>query len=381
MPSLADGHIPVDEKARVLEFPDPPAEFSSGLQHLSTMAQKFIYYGLSPRTRNTYESYQRSYEHFCYSRVTPPYPATAESLIEWITLRAFGAPRQGPLKANSISQALSAVRSKHIDRDLSTSAFDSPLLARLKTGIAGLQGKQDTKKAKPLSLGIIEQMTSPAPDDHGSATLSPLASAEVDELNFDTAAKIAFAGFLRTAEFTYEQKEVNNSAMFQATKLQRRDITFAENDEHAIIYLRSSKSDYDHSGVEIVVARTGTASCPVLALRSLFDLDPQHPTAPLLRSSKGAFNRKFLLSTLKNRLRRQGYHDYKDYTGHSFRRGAAQQASDFGMLEEEIQRLGRWSSDAFKGYFSYSYARKFLLNRRFLTGRTLPITQSALDVD
>jgi hypothetical protein len=48
-----------------------------------------------------------------------------------------------------------------------------------------------------------------------------------------------------------------------------------------------------------------------------------------------------------------GYKNYKCFSSHSPRArwGAAQHAADNGILEYDIQRLGRWSSEAFKGYF------------------------------
>ena len=58
------------------------------------------------------------------------------------------------------------------------------------------------------------------------------------------------------------------------------------------------------------------------------------------------------------------------YSDHSFHRGAAQHASDNGILDYDIQRLGRWSSDAFKLYFNESLANRYNLNKRFLTGNT-----------
>ncbi|TVY48206.1 hypothetical protein LOCC1_G001875 [Lachnellula occidentalis] len=215
----------------------------------------------------------------------------------------------------------------------------------------------------------IEQITLARPIS--ARQLPTLSNTEIDDLNFSTALKVSFAGFLRTKEITYEPKDIKNRPVFEHTKLQRRDITFADNDEHAIVFLRSSKSDKEHQGVEIVLARTGAPSCPVIALKSLFKLDPQSPRSPLLRTAKGAFSRHFYISTLRSRLRNASHEDFKRFSGHSPRRGATQQAADFGMPNEDIQRLGRWSSDAFKGYFDYSYTHKYYLSHRFLTGRSM----------
>src|SRR6266850_4350231 len=49
------------------------------------------------------------------------------------------------------------------------------------------------------------------------------------------------------------------------------------------------------------------------------------------------------------------------------------QRADNGILESDIQHLGRWSSQAYKGYLQLSQAYKFGLNKRFQTGRSIPI--------
>jgi hypothetical protein len=49
-------------------------------------------------------------------------------------------------------------------------------------------------------------------------------------------------------------------------------------------------------------------------------------------------------------------------------------------LEYDIRRLGRWSSEASKGYFHISRACEFYLNRRFQTGRSVPVIQISLNV-
>ena len=94
---------------------------------------------------------------------------------------------------------------------------------------------------------------------------------------------MAWAGFLRSGEFTYSQKDLVSSRNFVNTKLTRSDITFDESSEYAILRLKRSKTDYDHKGVEIVLAATHDEICPVTALQDLFAVDKQPPSAPLFR--------------------------------------------------------------------------------------------------
>jgi len=45
-----------------------------------------------------------------------------------------------------------------------------------------------------------------------------------------------------------------------------------------------------------------------------------------------------------------GVSNYTSFKTHSFRIGAASSYSEKGVSEQDIKRLGRWKSDAFKGY-------------------------------
>jgi hypothetical protein len=226
-----------------------------------------------------YKSYQRLYEVYCYGEGIQPYPATPTE--------GFIGQGQSPIKAESILQGLSAIRAAHVARFLPLSTFDDPAVKLATAGARRLQGKREKTKAEPLSKKQLEHITSPALKINGTDVLDNdldndldelpscnLSNAEVDNLNFDTAIKLAFAGFLRMAELTCESADLENRSVFEHTKLQRRDVTFADNNEHAVILLRSSKSDYDHTGVEIVVSKTGEATCLVSARRALYALDP-----------------------------------------------------------------------------------------------------------
>jgi hypothetical protein len=156
---------------------------------------------------------------------------------------------------------------------------------------------------------------------------------------------------------------------FTATKLTRSDITFAVKDQYAILRLKRSKTDRDYTGVEVVLAATNEPTCPVRALRRLFTNDVQPQSAPLFRFQNTPFSRTALVKTLRTRLTEAGFHDAQ-YAGHSIRRGAAQHASDNGMLDEHIQTLGRWSSTAFQLYFKTSLTNRYRLNLRFQTSRS-----------
>lgn len=103
---------------------------------------------------------------------------------------------------------------------------------------------------------------------------------------------------------------------------------------------------------------------PVKALRRLMEEGPQPGNAPLFRIVP-SFSRPLVVSVLKARLKDLGISDKS--------RGAAQHAADNRMLDESIQRLGRWTSNSFQLYFKTSPATLFHLNLSFQKGKPLAV--------
>ena len=198
-----------------------------------------------------------------------------------------------------------------------------------------------------------------------------MASNDLNTINVNAAFACAHAGFLRTGEFT--QKTGSDPI-----KLQRRDVTFDDEDRYVCIRLRQSKTDKKHEGVTITIA-AGGETCPVRLLRRLFKKHPAPKTAPLFAftttegSSQGRFHRIAFLKELANRLSRQGM-EPSLYKGHSFRRGAQQDAIDNGLSEEDSMVLGRWTSNAVKLYYSHNTKRIWGLSFQQQTGRLPPLT-------
>jgi hypothetical protein len=124
----------------------------------------------------------------------------------------------------------------------------------------------------------------------------------LDDLNFATACRVAFAGFLRLGEFTYKTEDLNTRSIFSATKLTRSDVRFSSSLDHVQLTLKRSKTDRRHEGIQIVLAKTGDEACPVDALQKLLLLDPKEPDAPLFSFHRKPFSRNHFLSTLSTKL-------------------------------------------------------------------------------
>ena len=312
--------------AEPLSYDDPPASYLSSTPG-SAIVKRLAWYGLAPDTRKGYAGAINSYVTFCAVQSEKLWQAQMIMLEEWASTRIFGTtlPTQGQIKPDLVLSYLSALKSYHIDSRLSLGDFDDPRMALIiKSGRRLFPSKK--RNRFPITKEILEKITK-------EELLS------ITDLNVDTAFKVAWAGFMRMGELTYTAAEAKK-ATFAETGLTRSDISFAEGDQYAILRLKRSKTDTEHTGVQIILAATGEPTCPVAALRRLFIQDPRPPNAPLFRLQSSAFSCQAVVNILKQRITAAGLLE-ANYSGHSFRKRAAQHAADHGMLDESIQRLGR----------------------------------------
>ena len=344
--------------AEPLEY-DPPASFGSRTKAPNELYAKLLWNGLDARTRANYNVAVTSYEYFCAINELDAWPATLENLGRWITVRACGSSAQclRQVKPDTIQGYLLALRSHHVDLRLPTTVFESDHLKRMIRGARRLFPSRSVDQRRPITKSILRQITNPSLELPGS-----------DGVNITVAFKVAFAGFLRLGEFTYSTADLSRPRAFSAAKVKRNDIKFFADSTYATLTLPRSKTDIRHKGVRIILAATGEPTCPVRALQRLCEVDPRPSTAPLFRLSSGTFSRSEVLAELDRRLALSGISP-EGYKGQSFRKGAAQSASDNGLTQDEIQTLGRWTSDAVQRYFTTARRRVLSLSRQFQTGR------------
>ncbi len=275
-------------------------------------------------------------------------PASQHAVMEWVaSLGARG------LQPKTIKSYLTGVRSLHVDADLPFAVCESPVVQRLIRGIKRYHGERARNPKLPITLDILRRLCS---------SLSPTS---LQDVNFQAAITLAFAGFLRCGEFTVSKE----SAYSPSTSLSRGSAQFLPDlatATHVVISLPASKTDPFRKGVSILVASApGAATCPVSALRHLFQMDPQDPAVPMfLGDVPGSpLTRSSFVIRLKSLLSALGF-DGAKYSGHSFRRGAATSAASVGYADHEIQQLGRWRSDAYRLYIDVSRDRILHLSTR-----------------
>lgn len=120
-------------------------------------------------------------------------------LEEWVAYRIYGSmvPKQGQVKPEIMLRYLSAMKSYHIDCHFSLETFNTPLIALIIKG-----GKKLFLRQKAIRLPITKDIPEKITADE---------AVNIDELNIDTAFKVALAGFLRLGEITYMGTELKKA--------------------------------------------------------------------------------------------------------------------------------------------------------------------------
>jgi integrase len=228
---------------------------------------------------------------------------------------------------------ISALRSLHLRNNHDTSAFDDPRVSLILEGGKKVFGEGTRRIRLPLTSDIL-------------ARIIPRVSNDKDGLNLKAALCVAFAGFLRSGEFTWETWGPSSSR----SHLARKHVKFNKNGSITLT-LPTSKTDPYRRGTNIQLSQAISILCPVRALSTLLRAQPKQPDDPLFSLADGPFNRSFLIGKIKELLLRAGI-DASNFSGHSLRKGAAVSAAACGISKEEIKLLGRWKSDAVDVYIN-----------------------------
>ncbi|KAF8803586.1 hypothetical protein BYT27DRAFT_7109636, partial [Phlegmacium glaucopus] len=135
------------------------------------------------------------------------------------------------LMPKTIKSYLSSVCSLHVDAGLPFEACESPTVQRLIRGIKHFYGEKVRTPKLPITIIVLQKLASRS----GDLSLK-------DNLNFNAAIKLAWAGFLHCGEFT-----VANGQRFDPTiHLTRSSVEFSpsiEEPTHIRLTLPCSKTD------------------------------------------------------------------------------------------------------------------------------------------
>ena len=300
------------------------------------MVQQCFIQSLAPTTIRSYHSAHIRYINFCITFNLSPIPVTQSTLCRFVALLAQEGVAHKTLKAY-----LSAVRYLHLPISGTDPGIrDMTLLSYVMQGIRRGQAAANTNRPRPrlpITAEILRSLK---------------LSWEASGISFDTRMLWAvsctcFFGFLRSGEATVPTQSSYDAAVHLS--ISDVSLTSAADPEAIVVRIKASKTDPFRNGTSIYLGRTGRDLCPVAALLGYITHRGMSP-GPRFRFESGQpLTRDALVREIRLALGRVGM-DATQYSGHSFRIGAATSAAAAGIDDAVIKTLGRWRSTAYQSY-------------------------------
>ena len=152
---------------------------------------------------------------------------------------------------------------------------------------------------------------------------------------------LAFFGFLRAGEFTTPSFK----AYDPTRHLNVADLSADHPSCPTVMHVRikASKTDPFHRGTTVVLGRTGSDLCPIVAMVNYLKRKGMKPGF-LFQHEDGRLLTKQMFGKWVGVQRAQ------EYSGHSFRVGAATTAAAADVQDSIIKAMGRWDSTAYLIY-------------------------------
>nr|QBH67499.1 hypothetical protein UE_1433 [Ustilago esculenta] len=296
---------------------------------LSALANFLLWNGLAINTRSHSRAICADFAEFTAS--PQPFPATESQLIKWVANQHTKGKSYSTVRCD-----LAVLKSWHIDIGAPTPAFDTERLARVVRGFKRVAGDPLPTAKLPITLPLLQKLV---------CALPSICTSPHDRCMFRAAFCLAFACFLRAGELT-------GGAEDPSAQLTVGSVSFATDRSHATVTLPASKTDPFRRGAKLTAPAVRTSTCAVSALEVIC---AGRPTGVPLFTLEGGipFSRGVFMRTLQQCLRACDISP-ADYSGHSFRRGAATWAAVNGVDDNTIRGLGRWKSDCFRRYIDKS---------------------------
>lgn len=303
---------------------------------MDQLARDLIEASIAPSTARVYGVGQRRYLSFCRGLGAAPLPLSEEQLCRYVAHLA-----EEGLKHTSVKGYLSAIRRLQI-----VGGMGDPFVAswpRLECALKGLKLRQAKKASTrprprlPVTPAILRSMRKFWEEDRHSR----------DNIMLWAACCMCFFGFLRSGEVTVPSlKEYDAEG-----HLSEGDVSLdsLSNPTVVQVLIKASKTDPFRKGVTLYLGKTGNDLCPVAAVAAYLAVRGRSP-GPFFRFTSGVpLSREVLVRRLRAALKPFGV-EVSNYSGHSFRIGAATTAAAAGIEDSLIKTMGRWESGAYLLY-------------------------------
>lgn len=256
-------------------------------------------------------------------------------------LSSFAAYMARSVKPGTVASYIAAVRNLHLENGMADPTANTQFLPRVMRGIKRALGTASTRTRLPLTNSLIRKVVDQLLTD---PSIPPQ-----DRKMLQAAVLLAFHGFLRCAEFV-----ANEHGPFDRrfdANCESVSILYRDGRPTMQFHVKRSKTDPYAKGMTIHIGPTVSPYCPVLAMVEYLSRSRPPPTQPLFQFVSGTpLSRSLLTSKVRSLLLAAGVPNAQDYSGHSFRIGAATTAAAAGLPDWQIRAMGRWQSDCVLRY-------------------------------
>lgn len=255
------------------------------------------------------------------------------------------------LASSTIKQYTSGIKAAHRRENMPVDAWESQLL---KAVLKGKENVEEPRKQKvAMTPGLLLEIKR-----HIIRSSIPY----VDKCTIWAVCTLMYSGSLRGGEAMGDQEETfdpRNILMEEDVRIKSLRLVDGRRVKMVSCKVRNPKELPGTREVEIEMFQTKNKYCPVQAVEKLKEARRGNEGRPFASRSSGrimtkAFLNKFIKEALQNVV------DYEKWTvsSHSFRAGVATGMARAGYSDEEIQRQGRWRSEAFLKYIRLGRAQR-----------------------
>ena len=298
--------------------------------HLAAESHRLLQASLADATHSVYQRGVSTFEQFRGKLgLMLTWPAPCSHVVAFISSMSL----EGKAPA-TISSYLAGIAFWH-----KINGWEDPskafIVQKLVEGSKRLNGSPDSRA--PLTLPLLIDIL---------GALNKVCTSSYETILFRAAFSLAFFAFLRVGEFTAKSRSDKGTKIIAVS-----DVAFEGEGPRALkIILRYSKTDQvGHASILTINAAGATKVCPVSAINSFLSVRPKCAGPLFVHMDQSPLTRYQFQSILQKSLEFSG-HSACRFSTHSFRIGAATTAAICGFDSEDIKRLGRWKSGAFRLY-------------------------------
>jgi hypothetical protein len=292
---------------------------------------QLLLHSMSPGTDSNYSPGLQSYIRFC-STHNAAFPPADDMVLAFATYLFSTLGQSLP----AVKRQVIALRSACVETGSSLIPFEDLRLNRLYQGMARSAPFSATPRESTRRLPITGPLL--------ARLVESVRPNTVEGRALRAGVAIGFFGLLRAGEFTYKDGY---------PVLCRRHVSWEPS--HVAIHLEQSKTDRWRRGVSVKIFRSQGPVCAVSLLWEAWVTSPlQDHTAPLLQVDRvgSPLSYRALLDFIKTAVSSLGYAP-AEFSTHSLRIGGATQLAMCQFSGEQIQAVGRWTSDCYQRYVRF----------------------------